>query len=249
MSKTTAEIEVNGASLVLIEASKLNMNDAFMQYNPKTREEKRFKIMVTLLILRKVKDFWAFKQYPFSNDTGNGISFKRNGSFPVASCAKWEQMAKKVLPEMESDLSTRSQFWALHAVLLKKLVEAGVKIEKAWRMVCIDHIELMEYLNTSEAKENPTLDGIRDVNLFYNLFAMSVIIKHEDQDGYWIREGLYDDHVSAYGLVNCNLEKAYWIAGISTSKGRKYSLTDFDICSVADKPIKNGIGFVVCNVA
>ena len=250
--KAATEIEVyfpyGKFGLVLIEASKLNRSDAFMQYKPATREEKNFKALVSRLIFNQAKDFWCFKQYPFSNETEDGICFKYNGTFPEVSCEKWRKMAQLVLPEMESDLATRSQFVAAHAVLLKKLVEAGVPAEDAWRMVCINHIELMEYLNSREAKENEMLDGIRDVNLFYSLLSMSVIMKHKKEDGYWVRENLYDDHVSTYGLLSCNLDEAYWIAGISTAKGRNYSLSDLDLCSVADRPMQKAIGLVVCNL-
>lgn len=251
-SKTATEIEVSfpygNVGLVLIEASKLTESDDFMMYEPENPKEKSFMNLVTHAIERDIQDLWGFKQNPFLNDTGNGICFKRNGVFPSVSFEIWEKMAKNALPEMESDIATKSQFVAIHAILLKKLVEAGVYKEDAWRMVCINHIELLKYLNSHEARSNPVLAGIMDVNLFYNLLSMKVLLKYEEDDGRWERDNFYSDYADAYGLFNCNLKNAYWIAGASKGIGGKYSIADFDICSIRDKTIPKSIGLVVCNL-
>lgn len=134
---------------VLIEASKLSLNDAFMMHVPKTQRQAEFKIALIHGITKGYKDFWKPKIDPSFNANQDGIRYEIGQRPAVGKGYKWwKKAAKEFWPERKSRLGTQNEYIAFLGVLIKKLVEAANwKIDEAWYAVCDDSEKLGVYWN------------------------------------------------------------------------------------------------------
>ena len=182
-------------AFVLVEASKLSLDDEFMKYEPQTKREKDFKKQLTDVIKKGAKDFWRLKYDPSFNEEGNGICFEA-GKKPVIwkSYDWWNKAARTFCPERHSRLGSKSEYVAFLGVLIKKLVESGWKVEEAWRAVCCDSKELGHYWNSKNAKHDFENTGSREICGFFDLAnTYKILAEDEGNDGFWLAGGIYDD--------------------------------------------------------
>jgi len=207
--------------LVCIEASKLRLTDDFMQYKVKRREEKKLKGLLEETIKKGVRDFYRPMLDP-SISWDDGICFKVNGEPAVGkSYLWWKLKAKMFWHERNSRLGTKSEYIAFLGVLIKKLVEEGMEVSKAWKAVCSDSIELGHYWNSSDT-HTMLQTGTREICGFCDLANTRKILADDGDEGiFWKAGGCYD----------CN--------SIS------FTLADFEYHFEFSDPHKNAVGWIV----
>lgn len=192
VSKAT-EAELRNETFMLVEASKLSLNDSFMQYEPKTDEKREFKLLLEKAIKRGLKDFKRPKYDP--SFCGDGICYE-SGKAPAVgkSYNWWNQVAKKFKPEYNSRLGTKTEYVAFLGVLIKQLVESGWSVEEAWNAVCNDSKELGHYWNSENAKHDFEPTGCREICGFYDLAnCYKILAEDEEAGGFWLAGGDYSD--------------------------------------------------------
>ena len=176
---------------VLVEASKLSLDDEFMKHEPKTEREETFKEQLTEAIKKGVKDFWRPKYDPSFNEEGTGICYVE-GKEPALFEAYdwWKEVARAFCPERRSRLGTKSEYVAFLGVLIKKLIESGWKVEEAWSAVCNDSSELGNYINSKISRYDSLFEdtGSREICGFFDL-ANTTKILAEDDDSCWVAGG------------------------------------------------------------
>jgi len=182
------------ADLILIEAEELSLDDDFMKYEPKTKEQNEVKALIIEVIEKKVKNFYRPKCDPSFTEDGKGICFIP-GKMPAVgkSCIWWYDTAKAYNPKRNSRLGTRLHYGAFLGVLIKKLVEERVNLEWAWTAVCNDSWVLGHYWNSENAKHDFELTCSRMTCGFYDL-ANTYKILAEDKEGisFFEASGIYD---------------------------------------------------------
>ncbi len=163
--------EVKDNVFVLVEASKLSLNDEFMQYEPETDEERKFKLLLEKAIKSGLKDFKRPNCDPSFNE--GGICYEYGKAPAVGKSYNWwNQVAKKFKPEYNSRLGTKTEYVAFLGVLIKQLVEMGCSIKKAWDAVCN---------NSLESNGCRAIFGIYDLVNCYRILA-----EDEEAGGFWI---------------------------------------------------------------
>lgn len=207
-AKTNIEINVSGKTediFVLVEASKLSLSDKFMKYKPKTAEERNFKELLTKAIKRGLSDFYRPKYDPsFRNEDSPEIEFVA-GKRPAVghSYNWWEKTAKEFKPERHSRLGTKFEYVAFLGVLIKKLVDNGWTIEKAWDAVCNDSKELGHYWNSENAQHCFENTGSREICGFCDLAnTFKILAEDEEACGFWLAGGFYFHDSSFYPLAD-----------------------------------------------
>lgn len=184
------ETEVKDNAFVLVEASKLSLNDEFMQYEPEPGRECEFKCLLTNAIKSGLKDFKRPKGDLSFNE--GGICYEYGKAPAVAKSYNWwNQVAKKFKPEYNSRLGTMTEYVAFLGVLIKQLVEMGWSIKRAWDAVCNDSRELCYYCNSEYAKHDYKSTGCIEICGLYDLEKKCYKILAEDEEagGFWLAGG------------------------------------------------------------
>ena len=179
---------------VLIEASKLSLDDDFLKYEPQTERQKNFKYTLKAVIQKGVKDFWKPRIDPSFNPKGDGICFEFFRRPAVGKTYKWwKRAAKRYCPERKSRLGTFEEYIAFWAVFMKLLVENGWPLEKVWHVVCDDSTDIGQFLSNLE--EIPELEnvGTKEIYGFFDLGNTHKMLKwHGEKGGICIAGGCYE---------------------------------------------------------
>jgi len=202
---------MNDEMFVLIEASKLSMDDEFMQYRPKTAREKEFKDLLEDVIRNEIDDFWHPRIDPTLDEVEN-ICFKVGKKPAVGNSYNWwRENAKKFNPMHNSRLGTKSQYIAFIGVFIKTLVVEGWMVDEAWNAVCNDSQKLGHYWNSENAKHKFELTGSRVIAGFCDLAnTIKILADDEDAGVFWFAGGGYNFNSVRNPLVdlgnssNCN---------------------------------------------
>ena len=190
------EIEVLDNVFVLVEASKLSLDDKFMKHNPTTAREKEFKELLTKVIQKGIKDFYRPKYDPSFNADGTDVIFIAGNKPAVEedlSYNWWEKTAKKFMPNRHSRLGTKSEYVAFFGVLIKKLIEDEKwSVAKAWDAVCNNSKELGRYYDSEDAEGYFEDTGMREICGFFDLANTHKILAEDEDDctgGFWLAGG------------------------------------------------------------
>lgn len=202
---TTKKTVISNDVLKLVEASKLSLDDKFMQHEPEEgTKEASFKESLTKVIQSGVSDFWCPNLDPSFDETGESICYVA-GKKPAVGKSKnwWKEVAKKVgLQE-----GTKKQYVAFLGCLIKKLVEKGWEVSQAWDAVCSDSKKLGHYWNSEYAKHDFEMTGSREVCDFYDLGNSFKILAEDEEEkavGFWLAGGNY--FVDSYYYPLADLE-------------------------------------------
>lgn len=191
---------------VLIEASKLSLDDKFMKHRPKNKREKKFKELLTNVIRRGIKDFYRPKYDPSFNGDGTGVSFKA-GKNPAGfiTFKIWKELAKEFMPKRCSRLGTKSEYVAFLGVLIKQLVADGWSVAEAWNAVCNDSKKLGHYRNSDDANKDGEYTGMREICGFFDLGNTCKLLDIDYDDcpyGFWEASGCYSSYSDDYPLAD-----------------------------------------------
>lgn len=187
--------------LVKVEASSLSLTDPFMQYEGKSRKEKKLKSLLEEVIATGVPDFYRPKNDP-SLTENDKIRFTAGRKPAVGKSYFWWRLASRMVCfERNSRLGTKSQYIAFLGVLIKKLVENGMEVSSAWKAVCCDSIELGHYWNSTDAHTMlPT--GTHEVCGFCDLANTRKILATDSGDGpFWKVGGYFACNSSRFTLA------------------------------------------------
>ena len=195
MDTSKLEIMISQKKVVLVEASKLSINDKFMSFDPKTapetliEPETLFKERLTEVILNEPKDFYRPVFDP-SFDEEENIVYEEGKRPAIGKSFKWwEEKAK----EIGGNIATRNEYIAFLGVLLKNLVEDGESIPNAWSIIC----SLSD--TESDAKQNKSTKhiiedtGSKKLGMFYDLTNTYKLCKEDEYretGGFLIAGGL-----------------------------------------------------------
>lgn len=121
--------------LKVIEASKLSLDDEFMQYEPRTEEQKRLKEELVRVIKKGIKDFVIPKTFPRIKKGTDDIIYCANlkdgdvayGRTP----AFWKEFFKDFMPERNSRLCSLDEYYALCGVYMKEVLTGKKKWSSA----------------------------------------------------------------------------------------------------------------------
>ena len=199
------EAEIKKSDMfVLVEASKLRLEDEFMRYNPQSERSKEFKRLLTEVINKGIKDFYRPVMDPYASKDGD--FFYEAGNKPAVghSYDWWKKKAMEFDPDRGSRLGTRYEYVAFLGVLIKSLVESGWKTADAWKAICDDSNELGHYWNSENAKHSFETTGSREVCGFYDLAnTYKILAENEDEKagGFWLAGGFYYDFSYDYPLA------------------------------------------------
>lgn len=196
------EEEYDDNIFVLVEASKLSLDDEFMTHKPTTNKEKELKKLLTEAIKKGLKNFYRPVLDPSFNDDGSicYIQGKKpavvkyymqcNNPSVVRNADWWKEITTKFMPERGSRLGNVTEYIAFLGVLLKKLIKSGWSKAKAWDAVCNDSKELGHYWDSENAKREFETTGSREIVGFYDLANTFKILMHGDC--HCIAGGYYD---------------------------------------------------------
>jgi len=177
---------------VLVPASTLSINDAFMHHKPRTKREKVLKELLAEVIKTGVADFYRPKFDPSFDE--NGRLCYQAGLMPAVgkTYSWWEKEAKDFCPERNSRLGTKVEYVAFLGVLLKKLVAEGWKVAAAWNAVCNSSRKLGHYCTSKGARNKYEPTGSREVCGYFDLAnAWKVVAEDKGFDGFWRCSGGY----------------------------------------------------------
>ena len=204
MSNTATELEktISNGLVQFVEASKLSLDDKFMNYKPQTNRERVFKRLISEAIKNGLKDFYRPVLDPSFNDDMTGICYEFGKQPAVGkSYVWWVDTAKEFM--QNSRLGTRYEYVAFLGVLIKKLVEKGWTVTKAWNAMCTDSKELGHYWNSDNAKRAFEDTGSREVCGFYDLAnTCKILAEDKEVGGFWLAGGSYFNNSDFFTLAD-----------------------------------------------
>ena len=187
MKLTLSNVDIPEDVFVLIEASKLSLEDKFMMHDPKTKIEINLKEALEEVIKCGVKDFWRPRFDPAFIAKREGICYVVGNRPAVGrSYDWWENTAKAYNPKRRSRLGMKSEYVAFLGVLIKTLVSEGWTVTAAWNAVCNNSKELGHYRNSENALHDLEPTGSRGICGFYDLGnTYKILANDEGFGGYW----------------------------------------------------------------
>lgn len=203
-AKNEIEVSVKGARIedvfVLIEASKLSLDDAFMDYNPTTKEEKELKKAFVKAIESGLKDFYSPVIDPSFNEDG-GICYAKGKKPAVGKSYNWwKQNAEKFCPQRNSRLGTKTEYYAFLGMLIKKLVVNGWKVSNAWDAIC-NSVESLFRITHYSHKSNSLFQyrnhlflptGSEEFSGYCDMGnTFKILAGDKEDDGFWTVGGFY----------------------------------------------------------
>lgn len=195
------EMDGHDDKCVLVEASKLSLNDDFMKHRPQTAQERLFKINLTKVIKNGIGDFYRPTMDPsFANESCKKIHYSA-GELPAVG--KYYQWWQEAVDGTIWKLGTKSQYIAFLGVLIKTLVSKGWKSGKAWNIVCNNSEELGHYCNSYNPKYQLEHTGSREICGFFDLGNTCKILANDDgTDKFLLAGGCYENYGDIYPLSN-----------------------------------------------
>jgi len=176
---------------VLVEASKLSLDDEFMRHVPKTPEECKLKTQLETVIKRGIANFYRPRMDPAFDGTYN--IFFNSGLKPAVGRNGywWLTNAKKYAPERKSRLGTNSEYIAFLGVLIKMLIAKNWTMDEAWHAVCNDSKSLGNYRNSLNAYPDYESTGSREVVGFCDLANTWKLLSDDGNSEFWLAGGHY----------------------------------------------------------
>lgn len=184
---------INSKYLICIEASKLSLDDEFMQHIPATKAEERLKDWLKYVISKKVKDFYRPVIDPSLNFDGKLVYVTGLRPALGKSYNWWANNAQKASHWSKARLGTKDEYITFCGVLIKKLVENGWSVADAWDAVSNDSTKLGNYKNSVDGMLPPKTTGSNEVCGFFDLGNTYKILAgdEDDDNGFFMASGCH----------------------------------------------------------
>lgn len=184
---------------VLVEASKLSLDDDFMKFYPIKRKTRKFKKDLETVIKMGIEDFYRPRMDPSFSESTRYLDYEAQITFEIGRKPAterwydwWDKVAKEVIPGRHSRLGTKSEYIAFLGVLIKSLVESGWSKRKAWNAVCSNSTKIGHYWHSKNAKYDFEPTGSRAICGFYDLAnTYKILAEDVDEGGFWLASGCY----------------------------------------------------------
>ena len=208
----------------LVEASKLSLDDKFLQYIPKTANEKVVHDKIISLIKEgNLEDFYRPICDPSVSPDGKTIYFKLGEKPAVGyNFAWWRDKAKSFAPYCR--LGTPDEYIAFIATLIKTGVSNKIPLETAWDVICNNSLAIGNYLNSRKRKTKtieiePT--GTKLALGYYDLANTRKILaveKTEFTTDYFLASGSINEY-SNYAPIALVLLKRRFVNSVPDATG------------------------------
>lgn len=178
---------------ILVEASKLSLNDTFMSHTPKTEAEKEFKALLTEVIKNGIEDFYRPAMDPSAHKEEMKIYYMRGEEPAVEPDYEWW---KKAVKDSKWCFGTKDQYVAFLGVLIKMMVTKGWTCCEAWDAVCNDSKKLGRYRDSDDIECYMFLDktGSREICGFFDLANTYKLLAEDEETGkLWVVGGSAHD--------------------------------------------------------
>lgn len=197
---------IDSKLLVRIEASKLSMNDEFMQHLPRSIEEKKLKDRLELVISSGIKDFYRPIVDPSLSYNGKLVYITGLRPALGKSYNWWVNAAQRISNLNKARLGTKNEYIAFLGVLLKKLVASGWNVNEAWNAVCNDSAKLGNYQNSVDGHLAPKLTGSNEACGFFDLANTYKILAgdNDDDSGFFMASGCYRSVDNQFPIADIN---------------------------------------------
>lgn len=179
-------------TFVLVEASKLSLEDDFMKFNPQTENQINFKNDLESAIKSGLKDFYRAKYGPYANVFGEIMFGYKSGVFLATgySFNWWATANERYYSSYEIRLGTKNEYVAFLGDIIKKLVKYGCSIKNAWEIICDDTCNLNKIrFNYNSKKEEREVEDL--VECIRNLARNLRILAWDDEAGGFWETGSY----------------------------------------------------------
>ena len=181
------------SAFVLVEASKLSLDDKFMKYYPETNNQRLLMRRLVDIINRGISDFYRPLYDPsFSDNDSCGIQFVTGQKPAMGKDYDWWKKAAESFCE-NSRLGNVEEYSAFAGVIIKKLVERGWAVPTAWYVVCNDSHSIGRYRNSFNASSLFANTGTKEVCGFFDLANTFKMLDSNSAE---------DDFILASGAVN-----------------------------------------------
>lgn len=194
MKVIMTKIGQNDVPMLRIEASRLSLNDEFMQHVPETPAQQVVKDRLIQQISDGMKDF--YKAWCDPSITRDGKIAFVEGKIPAIGkkYSWWLREADSVFPEFGSRLGTDKEYIAFVGVLLKELSWAPIFSGDPWRAICDDSTNLGHYWNSKNFEGDYEKTGQRQILHFLDLANVFKVLKSSDgKPGFCIASGSFKD--------------------------------------------------------
>lgn len=193
--KLIIEVEDEEPEDILIEASKLSLDDRFMQYEPNSNRPREVVLKKSLIeiIQKGISDFYRLRIDPSFTEGAKNICYVTARMPAIGKpYTWWRRIAKEFNPERGSRLGTKSEYIAFLGVLIKSMVANGYEVSDAWRQVCNDSKKLGHYWNSAGSNLKIEFTGSRPVCRFYDLAnTEKILLDDKDSDCLWVAGGAF----------------------------------------------------------
>ena len=178
----------------IVDIENISLEDSFMQYEPKTEEEKRVKASIIEAKRIGMKNFRIPAMDPAVADDGETIIYCAGRKPAVGKSPKWwDENAPKFMPSKNSRLKDDLQADVVLGVMrIKYLVEEKeYKVAEAWEAVCVNSKNLGHYWNSENAKHEFETTGSRQIGKCFDLGNTFKIVKKRGDSGFMLFGGYY----------------------------------------------------------
>ena len=178
----------------VVEIENVSLNDSFMQYNPKTSQEKRVKSSIIKAKETGMRNFRKAAMDPSFADDDKTIIYCTGKKPAVGGLGNfWDEIFKNFIPEKNSRLIDDLEKDVSLGVLIKYLVEKRkYKVRKAWKTVCVNSKDIAHCDNSKDAKHEFEETGSRPIGKWFDLGNTCKIVKKREGSGYLIFGTCYD---------------------------------------------------------
>ena len=181
MYPSNLESLISQGKLKLIEVSKLSVDDKILSFEPETKQENNLKERLVSAIKMGQKDFYKPYCDPAFTDDEEILYDLKKKPATGKPFEWWKEQADR----LGGRIMSKSEYIAFLGVLIKSLVESGLKVNDAWNLIANDVKELFDSSGVKKTAINVIEDtGSRgDVCGFYDLSNTYKILKEDESYG------------------------------------------------------------------
>lgn len=175
----------------IVRASKLSMEDSFMQFKPNSEEQTLLWESLEFQICSRIEDFRKPAIDPSLDEEGNIVFCPEMDPAVNIKPEQWAQKAREFMLDKNSRIGTNGQYNAWLGTILKYLVEErNLPVAMAWSEVCFNS-ELLANVFKSPIPVSKGLEktGSRVINCWADLGNVQKIVRKDKQEGVFLLRG------------------------------------------------------------
>ena len=197
VSESQSIIRLDADIIEKVEASELTMDMPLMKHIPQNDEETaEMNFLIKAIHNNELYDFMRPKMDPAFTSDGLGIEFIAGKNPATGYFFNWWTNFLNKYPEFR--IGQEKEYRAFLAVLIKRMIESGISVEEAWKLVYRDSKTIGHCYN----EPNRKLYGVEPIGSrivcgycdLLNVMKLVAENDTEEQGGCWIAGGSYNDY-------------------------------------------------------